>query len=86
MFFNICVCVCVFFVVFFMFFVIIITVRIQHYCLYSDSLILLPLMMRRPLAPAALGLVSAPQLQLEYCIILMLNKSVHSGSTILVQI
>ena len=42
---------------FLFFFVIIITVRIQHYCLYSDSPILLPLMMPRPPAPAALCFV-----------------------------
>ena len=45
-------------IIFFMFvsffFVIIITVQIQHYCLYSDSASLLPLMMGRPPAPSAL--------------------------------
>ena len=40
----------------FMFFVylFIITVQIQHYCLYSDSPTLLPLMMAKPPAPSAL--------------------------------
>ena len=38
------------------FFVIIITVQIQHYCLYSDSPTLLPLLKPRPPAPAALRL------------------------------
>ena len=37
-----------------MFFVIIITVQIQHYCLYSVSPTLLLLMMPRPPAPSAL--------------------------------
>ena len=41
-------------VVFWVFFFIIITVRIQHYCLYSDSPNLLPFIMPRPPAPAAL--------------------------------
>ena len=37
-----------FFYLFYVFCVIIITVQIQHYCLYSDSPTLLPLMMPRP--------------------------------------
>ena len=46
-----------FFMFFFVFFVIITTVQflqIQHYCLYSDSPTLLPLMMPMPPAPSAL--------------------------------
>ena len=39
---------------FYVFFVIIITVQIQHYCLYSVSPTLLLLMMPRPPAPSAL--------------------------------
>ena len=40
--------------IFYDFFVIIITVQIQHYCLYSVSPTLLLLMMPRPSAPSAL--------------------------------
>ena len=40
------------FIIFFYVFAIFIIVQIQHYCLYSDSPTLLPLMMPRPPAPS----------------------------------
>ena len=54
-----------FFFFFFLFFVIIITEQIQLYCLYSDAPTVLPLMMPRPPAPAALnGTIS--NMQIDY--------------------
>ena len=44
----------IYFFYFIYFFAIFITVQIRHYCLYSDSHTLLPLMMPRPRASSAL--------------------------------
>ena len=50
------------------FLVIIITVRIQHYSLYSDSPNLLPIMMSRPPAPPVLWLLCSYQTENSYCV------------------